>query len=647
MEDARQRLLERYSKEEIDAIIQLYASAYGDSGLTAEEVLEEIVCDAMGRMNAFATDATERVAGEVGVFLRNVRKAAKEAKVGETKNATGDGGVKYSRELSGRRSDDQKITQYMTDAERTEILKRKTITAEVYQGQADASIRAELENLESGKKQLIKSALTRIGEEFGVFTDYNISDVGLEIKMAKNNLRESVAKEINPKQIAKLLPVFKTAVENAVGIEQHSNRYFFDNNTIMFENLIGGYVDDGFFVPVRFGLKHQRQGGASLYLIVDQQKIDTKKIKAEVVKTTGAINTKPNVSRSAFKISVAEIVPFVNSKDLIRYLPDDLLNENQRKEKWNAIAETIKYTNDKNDKKYIEFVREGNLRAAKQMVETAAEAAGYDKLFYHGSKKGGGFTEFRDWQYFTQNKNYAERYAQRDNADSLYTVYAKMEKPFDTRDSEAREIFEEARQELGMGELQDTGLPDWTDGYDLSDYIDENDLDYDSIILDEGGDMVNGEPVSRGLSYVIRKSNQVKSADVITYDDNGEIIPISERFDAGNSDIRYSREMDTVKALERQKKLLKDMTEQRDYWKDQTRLTKTAKADKDAVRKLGREILREYSSSTKVDEILNDLQWLADDAAGKGNASFQDLTEAAEKIARKVLEGSGVDVNRK
>lgn len=30
----------------------------------------------MGNMNAFATDATERLAGEVGVFLRNVNKAA-------------------------------------------------------------------------------------------------------------------------------------------------------------------------------------------------------------------------------------------------------------------------------------------------------------------------------------------------------------------------------------------------------------------------------------------------------------------------------------------------------------------------------------------------------------------------------------------
>lgn len=112
--------------------------------------------------------------------------------------------------------------------------------------------------------------------------------------------------------------------------------------------------------------------------------------------------------------------------------------------------------------------------------------------------------------------------------------------------------------------------------------------------------------------------------------------------DGGNQDTRYSREMDTVKALERQVELLR---EQRDYWKDQTRLTKVAKADKDSVRKLGRELLRGYSSRTNVEDILTDLQWLADDAVGQPKASFDEVTDRAEKVARKVLEGSEVDVN--
>ncbi len=194
------------------------------------------------------------------------------------------------------------------------------------------------------------------------------------------------------------------------------------------------------------------------------------------------------------------------------------------------------------DEAYRKAVSSGNVQEQQKLVEQAAKEAGYTKLFYHGSKKGGGFTTFKNWQYFTENKQYAQRYAGGENG--LYTTYVKMENPFDTRQAEARSLFNEARQELGLGKLQENGLPDWTDGYDLSEYIEENDLPYDSIILDEGGDMVNGKPVSRGLSYVIRNPEQIKSADAVTYDDAGNAIPLSERFNMGKKDIRYALDTD-------------------------------------------------------------------------------------------------------
>ncbi len=197
------------------------------------------------------------------------------------------------------------------------------------------------------------------------------------------------------------------------------------------------------------------------------------------------------------------------------------------------------------DKKYLEAVKKGDMQTAQRMVDEAAKKAGYDKLFYHGAKKGGGFTEFRDWSYFTENKQYAERYADRNKKESLYTTYVKLEKPFDTRIKADRVIFNDIRQEYGLSEIQDSGLPDWTDGYDISDYIDESGLDYDGIILDEGGDMVNGKPISRGLSYVVRKSAQIKSADPVTYDNDGNIIPLSERFNPENDDIRYALPLDS------------------------------------------------------------------------------------------------------
>ena len=456
------------------------------------------------------------------------------AEVGAEKNTTPESDVKYSERT------EQRITMSMTDSERTEILKNKVITAEVYEGQADHSIADKKGALTSYRENLIKAALVKIGEEFKVFTDYNIADVKTDFRLSRGNIKESVSKEIDPITLAKLMPVFRTAVENAIGIERHANRYFFDNDTVSFENLLGGYVEGGQFVPIRFGLKHSKSGGATLYLIVDQNAVDIKKIKAEVTKVPSAQDAHTDTSRPAFKISLPSVIPFVNSKDLLRYVPDDMLTDGQKKLKWEAIAETIVYTNNKNDKKYAEFIGNGNLVAASMMVEQAAKTAGYTNLFYHGAKKGGGFTRFREWSYFTENKGYAERYAQRDNPDSLYEVFAKMEKPFDTRDADARAIFDDIRSEYGLSEIQDSGLPDWTDGYDITDYIDENQLNYDSVVLDEGGDLVDGKPISRGLSYIIRKSEQVKSADVITYDDNGNIIPISQRFSTENKDIRYS-----------------------------------------------------------------------------------------------------------
>ena len=191
------------------------------------------------------------------------------------------------------------------------------------------------------------------------------------------------------------------------------------------------------------------------------------------------------------------------------------------------------------DDSYMQAVSSGDTKTAQRMVDEAAKDAGYDKHLYHGSKSGGGFTVFKGWQYFTENEQYAKRYTER-SGKGLYNVFVKADRLFDTRRPEDRIIFDQYVREYGLGEIQDSGLPDWTDGYDLSEIIEENDLDYDGIILDEGGDMVDGKPVSRGVSYVIRNSEQVKSAEAVTYDDNGDVIPLSERFNSEKADIRYS-----------------------------------------------------------------------------------------------------------
>ena len=261
---------------------------------------------------------------------------------------------------------------------------------------------------------------------------------------------------------------------------------------------------------------------------------------------TGYFEAKPQRAVGFDEVK-AVILPDNASGELISRLESDGINtvtykagdENSRLEALNGVRD-VRFSLTRANDEYMKAVESGDTEEQRRLVDEAAKESGYDRLFWHGSKKGGGFTEFRDWSYFTENKKYASRYAKAGDKGSLYEVYANLGNAFDTRKPECREIFDKMRSEYRLSDVQESGLPDWTDGYDIADFIDENGLDYDSIILDEGGDLVDGKPVSRGLSYVIRSSEQVKSADPITYDDSGNVIPLTERFDSGNRDIRWS-----------------------------------------------------------------------------------------------------------
>ena len=59
--------------------------------------------------------------------------------------------------------------------------------------------------------------------------------------------------------------------------------------------------------------------------------------------------------------------------------------------------------------------------------------------------------------------------------------------------------------------------------------------------------------------YLVFDSNQVKSSEPVTYDDNGNIIPLSERFNTENNDIRYSLKDSKGNTLTK---------EQQEYFKD-------------------------------------------------------------------------------
>lgn len=165
---------------------------------------------------------------------------------------------------------------------------------------------------------------------------------------------------------------------------------------------------------------------------------------------------------------------------------------------------------------------------------------GTPKIMYHGTPNGT-FEEFKEGtNYFTENVEYADRYknpsassisyGKVENNPTTHAVYIKMEKPFDTRDEEARQIYEDEfmGQEGGLDEegeetdhywLSDgtelsehTGLPDWMEAEALYHFLKDQGYDYDGIIVDEGADGGFGDEVkSRGIAYITFEPTQVKN----------------------------------------------------------------------------------------------------------------------------------------
>ena len=118
------------------------------------------------------------------------------------------------------------------------------------------------------------------------------------------------------------------------------NRYYYDKNTVNFAELIGGYVDKDYFIPVSFGVKLSNTNGNSLYIMIGGEKIK----KAKVMKSGNHNNNTLYLPDSRLaEVSVAQILSNVNNTDIINYVPDGFLNDEKKKIKYEAIANTAIY----------------------------------------------------------------------------------------------------------------------------------------------------------------------------------------------------------------------------------------------------------------------------------------------------------------
>lgn len=195
----------------------------------------------------------------------------------------------------------------------------------------------------------------------------------------------------------------------------------------------------------------------------------------------------------------------------IRFL--DSIEWSKHNNKWES-AQTLGLMEDKSsfsitpaqDATYMQAIESGDVEAQQEMVDKAAKAAGYAIEAYHVTNEkfdrfdpskaamGGTF-------WFTENR------AKIDNDETGAGLRPNKEKiVLDVYLKANNSAGWDEYDALGLGEIEGRG--------------------FDSVKLDD--------------DYIIFNSNQIKSADPVTYDADGNVIPLSKRFDESRDEITFS-----------------------------------------------------------------------------------------------------------
>ena len=223
------------------------------------------------------------------------------------------------------------------------------------------------------------------------------------------------------------------------------------------------------------------------------------------------------------------------------------------------------------DADYMSAVERGDMVTAQRMVDEAAKEAGYTVKGLHATNAE--FTVFDISKtsdvnyhgkgiYFTNSQrdveNNYENYEgpdpwQKIEAEAYELLYDKYGLSYEdtlTSDSEIIDKLNECYDEV-IEKFKKTlrritaylkfdnplviGKGETVQDYDLS--------KYDGIIDKHVYENIGHSGMDENtVHYIVLNPNNIKSADPVTYDDNGNVIPLSERFNSKKSDIRYSME---------------------------------------------------------------------------------------------------------
>lgn len=270
-------------------------------------------------------------------------------------------------------------------------------------------------------------------------------------------------------------------------------------------------------------------------------------------------------------------------------------------------------------------------------------------VMYHGTPRGE-FTVFKPGlQFFTQNKEYADKY-QEPSASSrtagkqvtnqkTYEVYLNITKPFDIRDPKIKKVFIEdyvkGGYALGINpyvpykDTTRTGLPSWEEADNIYEFLEDNDLldEYDGIVVDEGGyEGENGKTMYRGISYITFNSNQVKNVDNLNPTEN--------------NDIRYSIDIDDSFFDALYGEPSEHETEMSSIIQEGFESLKNVEVNEHMMHKIAYAIKKENKSTYDIDKLTSNLTKVFAYLKEHKNADYNDMIRIVQEVAKPVIEES-------
>lgn len=249
--------------------------------------------------------------------------------------------------------------------------------------------------------------------------------------------------------------------------------------------------------------------------------------------------------------------------------------EKDRLAKLNELPSDVRFRKritSEQDKAYLDAVNRGDMETAQKMVDEAAKAAGYDiGPLFHGTSSQDSFTVFKkggsesQGSYLNENQQ-AFFFADEETADNyrnsklpLMKSYLKTNNPdqinvelelHELASSYDGDLNELANAGYPVARWQGKGSESFEDNRSAVAYFDDNADELYERAKSDNRDGIIIDGVDGSILAIVFDPEQIKSAEPVTYDDSGNIIPLSERFNEDREDIRFRKTENPEKEYE-------------------------------------------------------------------------------------------------